>query len=131
MTVCNGNACDILKREGRGCCFHRPNPNTAKNWKGNMADVQVTCITKPYPQSPHEHITHLGNPAANWKLTREQVIASIEAKTNTFYVLDPYTGKRSNVGVVHPGGGRAPYVQTHADGDWNNNLLSLNQCPLI
>jgi hypothetical protein len=27
-----------------------------------MADVQVTCITKPHPQSPHEHITHLGNP---------------------------------------------------------------------
>lgn len=25
-----------------------------------MADVQVTCITKPHPQSPHEHITHLG-----------------------------------------------------------------------
>lgn len=27
-----------------------------------MADVQVTCITKPHPQSPHEHITHVGNP---------------------------------------------------------------------
>ena len=69
-----------------------------------MADVQVTCITKPHPQSPHEHITHIGNPAANWKWTREQVIASIEAKTNTFYVLDPRTGKRADVGVVYPGG---------------------------
>jgi Protein of unknown function (DUF3892) len=71
-----------------------------------MADVEVTCITKPHPQSRHEHITHLGNPAANWKWTREQIIASIEAKTNTFYVLDPYSGKRSDIGVVHPGGGR-------------------------
>lgn len=95
-----------------------------------MADVQVTCITKPHPQSPHEHITHLGNPAANWKWTREQVIASIEAKTNTFYVLDPHTGKRADVGVVRPGGVRAPFLQTHADGDWNNNLLALDQCPL-
>jgi len=43
-------------------------------------------------------------------------------------VLDPYTGKRSNVGVVYPAE-RAPFVQTHADGDWNDNLLSLNQCP--
>jgi hypothetical protein len=94
-----------------------------------MADVQVTCITKPHPQSSHEHITHLGNPAANWKWTREQVIASIEAKTNTFYVLDPRTGKRADVGVVRPGGGRAPFLQTYADGDWNNNLLSLDQCP--
>ena len=57
------------------------------------------------------------------------MIASIEANANTFYVLDPYTGKRSNVGVVRPSG-RAPYVRTYADGDWNNNLLSLNQCSI-
>jgi hypothetical protein len=97
--------------------------------KTSMADVQVTCITKPNPQSPHEHITHLGNPAANWKWTRQQVIASIDEKTNSFYVLDPASGKHSNVGVVRPAG-RLPYLQTHADGVWNNNLLSLDQCPL-
>jgi hypothetical protein len=97
-----------------------------------MADAQVTCITKQHPQSSHEHITHLGNPTGStpWKWTREEVIASIEAKTNTFYVKDPRNGKRSDVGVVYPGGGRSPYVRTHADGDWNDNLLSLNQCPL-
>ena len=94
-----------------------------------MADVQVTCITKPHPQSPHEHITHLGNPAGNWKWTREQVIASIDGRTNTFFVIDPYTGSRSDVGVVRVAG-RAPYLRTHADGDWNDNLLSLTQCPL-
>ncbi|MGA2402182.1 MAG: DUF3892 domain-containing protein [Syntrophobacteraceae bacterium] len=94
-----------------------------------MADVKVTCITKPHPQSAHEHITHLGNPAAGWKWTREQVIASIDAGTNTFFVIDPRTGKRSDVGVVRTAG-KAPYLRTHADGDWNNNLLSLEQCPL-
>jgi hypothetical protein len=94
-----------------------------------MADVQVVCIDKPHPESPHEHITHLGNPRANWKWTREQVIASIDANTNTFFVIDPRTEKRSEVGVVRPAG-RAPYVRTHADGVWNNNLLSLDQCPL-
>ena len=94
-----------------------------------MAEVQVTCITKPHPQSSHEHITHLGNPAAGWIWTREQVIASIDAKTNAFFVVDPYTGKRSYVGVVRPPG-RPAYVRTHADGDWNDNLLSLNQCPI-
>jgi hypothetical protein len=92
-----------------------------------MPDVQVTCITKPDPQSPHEHITHLGG--AGWKWTREAVIQSIEARTNTFYVRDPRTAKRSDVGVVKPAG-RPAYVRTYADGDWNNNLLSLNQCPL-
>lgn len=93
-----------------------------------MADVQVTCITKPHPQSPHEHITHLGNPPS-WTWAREQVIASIEAKTNTFFVRDPHNGKRSDVGVVRPPNG-APYLRTYADEQWNNNLLSLTQCPL-
>jgi hypothetical protein len=94
-----------------------------------MADVRVTCITKPHPQSAHEHITHLGNPQAGWKWTREEVISSIEAGTNTFFVIDPHNGKRADVGVVRPAG-RAPFVRTHADGDWNDNLLSLNQCTL-
>jgi hypothetical protein len=94
-----------------------------------MTDVKVTCIDKPHPESRHEHITHVGNPAAGWKWTREKVIASVEAKTNTFFVVDPYNGKRSEVGVVRPTG-HDPYLRTHADGDWNDNLLSLNQCPL-
>ena len=92
-----------------------------------MADVQVTCITKPHPQSAHEHITHLGG--SNWKWTRDEVIKSIDGKTNTFFVKDPYNGKRSDVAVVRPVGAAA-YVRTHADGDWNNNLLSLSQCPI-
>ena len=93
-----------------------------------MADVQVTCITKSHPQSSHEHITHLGNPAAGWKWTREQVITSIDAQTNTFYVEDSATGKRSEVAVVRETG-RSPYLRTHADGYWNDNLLSLPNCP--
>ena len=94
-----------------------------------MADAQVTCITKPNVNSAHEHITHLGNPAGGWRWTREQVIASIDAKTNTFFVRDPASSKRSEIGVVRPAQG-APYLRTYADGVWNNNLLSLNQCPL-
>jgi len=91
-----------------------------------MADVQITCIIKPHPQSPHEHITHLGN-QPTWLWTREQVIASIDANTNTFFVRDPLSRKRADVGVVREPG-KVPYVRTYADGTWNNNLLSLNQC---
>jgi hypothetical protein len=94
-----------------------------------MADVQVTCITKPHPQSPHEHITELGNPRVGWKWSRDQVIASIDAKGNTFFVIDPRNGKRANVGVVRVPG-RPAYLRTYADGDWNDNLLSLDQCQL-
>lgn len=93
-----------------------------------MADCQITCISKPHPQSAHEHITHVGNPPT-WVWPRENVIASIDQGTNSFYVVDPQTARRSDVGVVRPTQG-APYLRTHADGTWNNNLLSLNQCPL-
>jgi hypothetical protein len=91
-----------------------------------MPDCQVTCITKPDRLSSHEHITHVGN-CPTWKWTREQVIASIDARTNTFFVIDPFTGQRSDVGVIRPNG-RAPYLRTRADGDWNDNLLSLADC---
>lgn len=93
-----------------------------------MADVKVTCITKLDPQGSHEHISHIGNIIAGWKWTRQQVIVSIELRINTFYVLDPVTGKRSDIGVVRQAG-RDPYLRTVEDGNWNDNLLSLGQCP--
>ena len=94
-----------------------------------MADVQVTCITKPPPQSPHEHITHVGNPAAGWKWPREQVVASIDAGSNTFFVIDPNNGKRANIGVVRQAG-RAPFLRTRPMESGTSNLLALNQCSL-
>lgn len=90
-----------------------------------MADVQVTAIRKT--GRGYEHITHIGNPSGNWMWPKEQVIASIDAKTNTFFVIDPYSGKRAYVGVVRPAG-RDPYLRTYADGDWSDNLLSLPEC---
>ncbi len=94
-----------------------------------MPDCQITCIVKPNINSTHEHITHVGNPPA-WVWPRENVIKSIDEKTNTFFVLDRLTGARANVGVVREQG-KTPYLRTYADGTWNNNLLSLNQCPLL
>ena len=94
-----------------------------------MADCQITCITKPDRMSPHEHITHLGNPAGNWIWPREEVIESILEGTDTFYVLDPITRKRADVGV-YTAKNKTTYLRTHSDGYWNDNLLSLNECPL-
>ncbi len=90
-----------------------------------MADARVRCITKPNRDRRHEHITHLGG--QDWKWTREQVISSLDAQTNTFFVVDA-AGHRSEVGVVDPGDGRARFVRSYADGDWNNNLLALPEC---
>ena len=93
-----------------------------------MADCQIRCITKSHSQGGYEHITHVGNTPANWKWTVAQVVTSIDANSNTFYVLDGRTGKRANVGVVRPAHGN-PYIRTYADGVWNDNLLSLPACP--
>lgn len=89
-----------------------------------MPDVQVTCINKQPRQDPHEGITHLGG--VNWRWTRQQVIESIEARTNTFYTL--VSGNRADIGVVHGPNGK--YVRTYADGKWNDNLLALPECSL-
>jgi len=89
-----------------------------------MADCRITHIRKLDRFSSHEHITHAGNPPS-WFWTREDIIKSIENKTNTFYVKDDKTGKRSEVGVIYPDDNRHPFLRTHADGYWNDNLLSL------
>ena len=89
-----------------------------------MADVQVTCVNKQSRQNPHEGITHLGG--ATWRWTRQEVINSINAGTNTFYTFA--NGKRADVGVVNGSSGQ--YVRTHADGQWNDNLLALGECPV-
>jgi hypothetical protein len=88
-----------------------------------MADVRITCINKQPRIDPHEGITHLGG--AQWKWTRQQVVDSIEQRTNTFYTLA--NGKRADVGVVDGPNGK--YVRTHADGYYNDNLLALPECP--
>jgi len=96
-----------------------------------MPSYQVTCISKPDRFSAHEHITHVGNLEQGWKITREDAIARIERSPNPdeFYVIDPRSGKKALVGVVRVSG-KAPYLQTYADGIWTNNLLSLPQCPV-
>jgi hypothetical protein len=87
-----------------------------------MADVRVTCINKQPRNDPHEGITHLGG--ATWRWTRQEVINSIEAKTNRFFTL--VGGNRAEVGVVNGANGK--YLRTYADGKWNDNLLALPEC---
>jgi hypothetical protein len=87
-----------------------------------MADVQVKCINKQPRNSTHEGITHLGG--QGWKWARAEVIQSIETGSNTFFTQ--VDGRRSNIGVVE--GPHGKYVRTHADGYYNDNLLSLIEC---
>src|SRR5258708_5024437 len=92
-----------------------------------MPEYQVTCINKPHHQSPHEHITHIGNLAAKWRLTREEAIRRIESKEAQFFTVERATNTKCYVGVVKEAN-KAPYLRTHADGKWNDNLLAQSEC---
>lgn len=92
-----------------------------------MQEYEVTCINKPNRSSSHEHITHIGNIAGNWRLTREDAIRRIDSKESAFYTVDRSTGKKVHIGVVRETG-RSPYLRTYADGKWNDNLIALAEC---
>jgi hypothetical protein len=93
-----------------------------------MSEFEITGINKPNRMSIHEHITHIGNLEGHWKLTRESAMARINSKTETFYTVDRTTGRKVYIGVVPSDGLRGPYLKTHADGKWNDNLLALPEC---
>lgn len=75
----------------------------------------------------HEHISHLWwvNPVdgKTGDNTRATIVSWIENENGTAFVQQPGT-PRAEVGVVTPQHGQE-YLRTHADGRWNNNLLSL------
>jgi hypothetical protein len=96
-----------------------------------MKEFLVTCINKPNRMSSHEHVTHIGNitndPANRWRLAREEAIRRIEAKEGAFYTVDRATGNKMYIDVVRETG-RNPFLRTHADGKWNDNLLAQTEC---
>jgi hypothetical protein len=67
----------------------------------------------------------VGNPKAGWKWPREQVIASIDAKSNNFFVIDPGNGKRSDIGVA------AQLVAHHFYGLMRTATGTTTCCPSI
>jgi hypothetical protein len=94
-----------------------------------MASNQVTCITKPHPHSPREHITHVGgvNPqGGHWYYMREQVADMIDSGNYTFHVK---VGKY-DVPVRTYVKNHIKYLRTAPDDTTVDNLLSLDQCPV-
>ena len=89
--------------------------------------IQITAI-RLSGGTEHEHITNLWwtDPATNQvgDNAKSAIVNWIDNENGTAYVQQPGTA-RAYVGTVDPGNGRAKYLRTHADGAWNNNLLSL------
>jgi hypothetical protein len=94
-----------------------------------MADYQIDCVNKPDRMSPHDRITHVGGPnptgIGRWKEPTGNVVKFIENNTHRFYTRDD--GRVAWVGVRTSAAGNK-YLQTHADGMWNNNLLAQSEC---
>jgi hypothetical protein len=94
-----------------------------------MNEYEVTCINKPDRMSSHEHITHIGNitNTDKWRMTREEGIKRIDAKTAAFYTIDRSTEKKVYIGVWREAG-KQPFLRTYTDGKWNDNLLAQREC---
>jgi hypothetical protein len=74
----------------------------------------------------HENISHVhwiqdGN-ASTGTMSKAEMVNWIDVKGGHAYVASG--ASKATVAVVKPQA-TAPYLRTHADGTWNNNLLSL------
>jgi hypothetical protein len=89
--------------------------------------AQIMCINKSDRRNPHERITHVGgrNPQ-QWKITQEAAIAHIESGAWAFWVS---VGGKSVWVVVAKSWLGNKYLKTQDDGEDQNNLLSLPECP--
>jgi len=97
----------------------------------SMSQIRITCIRKDggNHQNPHEGITHYGwiDQRGETKISDRQSMVNWIEKGNQAYVQyisgnKAYCSVRTNTAT-----GRS-FLQTHSDGNYNNNLLSLPEC---
>ena len=92
-------------------------------------NVQVHCINKIDRPNPHERITHIGGVRSDdvpWKREQHQAIIDIESSTYAYWVSVADKSVWIVVGVSRFG---HKYLKTQDDGEDQNNLLSLPECP--
>lgn len=91
---------------------------------------QIQCINKLDRPNPHERITHVGGAAdKQWKITQQRAIELIESGEWRFWVK-PRNGDSVWVEVATSRYGHK-YLKTQNDGEEQNNLLSLPECPSL
>jgi len=91
--------------------------------------IQVQCINKADRYNPWERITHIGGvngDGTRWRLTQEDAIAGIESGKWEFWVAG---NPKSAWVIVRTSQHGNKYLTTEADGETQDNLLSLPECP--
>ncbi len=92
---------------------------------------KISCINKVPRDNPHERITHVGGLNADgtrWRMTQPAAIQWVELpeRNETFWV--ERGGVRVQVIVKISRFGNK-YLTTESDGESQNNLLMLPECP--
>jgi hypothetical protein len=88
---------------------------------------QITCITKPDPQSTHEAITHVGGKRSSgttFRITRLQCADDIDSRRDTYFVQ---VGRDHSWVTTYERNG-VKFIRTEPDSTKRDNLLSLPQC---
>jgi uncharacterized protein DUF3892 len=91
--------------------------------------AEIKCINKIPRDDPADRIKRVGgvNPnGTRWHQDQQQTISEIESGQWGFYVMRG--GRRIDVVVAISRFGNK-YIKTVADGEDQNNLLSLPDCP--
>lgn len=89
--------------------------------------IQITRIRKPDPQSPHYSVIAYGCPRNDGTLgiyEREFFIKWLKENNTSAYVSSIY----GNIPCQIRNNGHVNYLQSVANGQWTDNLLSLPQC---
>lgn len=92
-------------------------------------NVQIQCINKSDRQNPHERIINVGgvrSDGVRWLRSQEQAIQDIESGQYAYWV---HVGGKSVWVVVATSRFGHKYIKTQDDGEEQNNLLSLPECP--
>jgi hypothetical protein len=91
---------------------------------------QVHCVNKRDRQDPYERILHIGGVegGTRWKRSQTDAIADVERDARSYYVARPQHNDTVWV-IVRVSRFGNKYLTTEADGESQNNLLSLPECP--